>query len=123
MSMFTEMVPTGLVKHRRWEDILSMVLGAVILISPMFFGVVDQNVMVVTALVGAAIVILACLEQLFLRRWEEWLMGACGIWMMISPYVFNYGGSMRMWHIVLGAAVAALAALELWQDHGRDLRS
>ena len=112
---------SGLMAHRRWEDILSMILGAAILISPMFMEpAASPTVMTVTALAGAAIVVLAGLEQLSLRRWEEIMELALGVWVMIAPVALNYGGMLRTWHFVLGACVAALALLELWQDRNRD---
>ena len=116
--------PMGLLEHRRWEDILSMILGAAILISPMFADTTANTTMVATtAIVGAAIVVLAGMEQLFLRRWEEFLALLCGVWVMVSPFVLDYGGSLRAWHIALGAAVTALAILELWQDRNRSLET
>jgi uncharacterized membrane protein len=114
-------------EHRRWEDIALMVLGLIILVSPMFsfFGDAGGNTTVigVTALVGAAIIVLGGLEQLSLRRWEEYLLFIGGIWMVISPFVLGYGGTLRTWHIVLGAAVALLALLEIWQDRNRTLEA
>jgi uncharacterized membrane protein len=117
----------GLMEHRSWEDILMMILGFVILISPMFrfFGETggDRRVVGITALVGAAIIVLSGLEQYALRRWEEFLVLVAGVWMIISPYVLNYTGTLRTWHIVLGAAVCLLALLELWQDRNRTLEA
>ena len=112
---------SGLMAHRRWEDILSMILGAAILISPMFIEpAASPMVMTVTALAGVAIVILSGLEQLSPRRWEEIAELVLGVWVMVAPVVLNYGGALRTWHFVLGACVAALALLELWQDRNRD---
>ena len=103
---------------------MSMILGAAILVSPMFGETaVNATVVATTAIVGAAIVVLAGLEQVFLRRWEEFLALLCGVWVMISPFVLEYGGALRAWHIGLGAAVAALAILELWQDRNRSLEA
>lgn len=113
-----------LVEHRRWQDIVVMILGAAILVSPMFGDTTSNTMMVVTiALAGAAILILGGVEQLFLRRWEEFLAFLCGAWVMLAPFVLEYGGPLRMWHIGLGAAVVVLAVLELWQDNDRNLAS
>ena len=113
-----------LAEHRRWQDIALMVLGAAILVSPMFSDTTSNTIMVVTiALAGAAILILGGVEQLFLRRWEEFLAFLCGAWVMLAPFVLEYGGPLRMWHIGLGAAVALMAILELWQDNDRNLAS
>jgi hypothetical protein len=114
----------GLIEHRRWEDILAMILGAAILVSPMFVETAaNTTVVAATVMVGAAIVVLAALEQLFLRRWEEFLALVCGVWVMASPFVLEYAGTLRTWHIGLGAAVVALAILELWQDRNRSLEA
>lgn len=113
-----------LMEHRRWQDIVVMILGAAILVSPMFGDTTSNTMMVVTiALAGAAILILGGVEQLFLRRWEEFLAFLCGAWVMLAPFVLEYGGPLRMWHIGLGAAVVILAILELWQDNDRNLAS
>ncbi|BCH32448.1 hypothetical protein MesoLjLc_43780 [Mesorhizobium sp. L-8-10] len=121
------MSPGALMEHRRWEDIVSMVLGLVIMVSPLFsfFGDTGGNATVtgMTALVGAAIIVLSGLEQLWLRRWEEILLFIAGIWMVIQPFVLNYGGTLRTWHIVLGGVVALLALLEIWQDRNRALEA
>ncbi|MGO4838094.1 SPW repeat protein [Rhizobiaceae sp. 2RAB30] len=47
----------------------------------------------------------------------------CGAWMVIQPFVLRYGGTLRTWHIVLGAVVALLALLEIWQDRNRALEA
>lgn len=115
-------MPSGMIAHKRWEDILSMILGALILISPMFVaaGTTASTVVTATALIGAVIVVLAGLEQIWPNRWEEFLELLCGAWVVAAPFVLNYGGPLRNWHIVLGACVALLAVLELWQDRNRD---
>ncbi len=101
-----------------------MLLGAAIMVSPMFIESTGNSTMVAaTALVGAAIVIIAGLEQLTLQRWEEFLALLCGLWVMASPFVLDYTGTLRIWHIVLGAAVAVFALLELWQDRNRNLEA
>ena len=89
-------MPSGLVAHRRWEDIVSMILGAAILVSPMFIEAgLTPTIVAATALAGAAIIVLAALEQLSLRRWEEILELACGVWVMVAPFALNYGGMLR----------------------------
>ena len=124
MATLDRMKPMGLFQHRRWEDVTMMLLGAAILVSPMFFETLDNTtVIAVTALVGAAIVVLAGLEQLALRRWEEYLALMLGVWMIVSPFALDYAGPLRIWHVVLGAAVVLLAVLEIWQDRNRSLEA
>ena len=124
MATLDQMGPLGLFQHRRWEDILLMILGAAIMVSPMFVDSAGNgNMVVATAIVGAAIVIVAGVEQLALRRWEEFLVLFCGLWIMASPFALNYVGELRIWHIALGAGVTVLALLQLWQDRNRDLEA
>ena len=109
-------------EHRGWEDFCSAALGVVILLSPtLVASEVGPAVYVSTGLVGVLITTLALLEIMSLQRWEEVLELACGLWVVVSPLVFDYGGALRLAHFVLGAAVAVLALLELWQDRKRRL--
>jgi hypothetical protein len=111
--------------HRPWEDWVSMLIGVLIGFSPWIPEQQhDQAVMWNAALVGALVFGLAQLEYVSLHRWQE--IGdladlgeiACGLWLMASPFTFGYAeaGALRYWHFALGAIVALLAALELWQD-------
>jgi hypothetical protein len=105
--------------HRPWEDWLGMVLGVLIGLSPWLAGQMDsQAVMWNAVVIGALVIALAALELVALQRWEEAGEIACGLWLIISPYIFSYAGAgtLRYWHFALGAAVVLLAAAELWQD-------
>lgn len=105
--------------HRTWEEWCGMILGIMILLSPWFATRPDHGSVIVNALaVGILVFGLAQLEYLALQRWEEAGSVVVGIWLICSPFIFDYAGAdqLRIWHIVLGALVAALAALELWQD-------
>jgi hypothetical protein len=62
---------------------------------------------------------LALLELMSLERWEEILELVAGLWVVLSPLVFGYGGTLRVAHYLLGGLVAALALFELWQDRNR----
>ena len=49
------------------------------------------------------------------RNDEEWLKLIVGLWTLVSPWVFGFQGTTAMTvHVVIGAAVAILAAIELW---------
>ena len=103
--------------HREWEDWASMLLGVLIGLSPWLAGVTVDGLVVWNAIVmGALVVGLGALELVSLRRWEEAGEIACGLWLIVSPFIFGYGGAVSYWHYGLGAAVALLAVLELWQD-------
>ena len=105
--------------HRSWEDWAGMLLGLLIGFSPWLVGEPhDQAVMWNAFLVGVLVLGLAQLEYVSLQRWEEIGEIACGLWLMASPFVFGYAeaGALRYWHFVLGAVVALIAVLQLWQD-------
>ena len=105
--------------HYLWEDCGSMVLGALIVLTAWMVGDVgSQPVAINATIVGLIVLALGASEFLDLRRWEEGLETACGLWLIASPFIFGYAyaGMLRYWHFVLGAAIALLAVLELLQD-------
>jgi hypothetical protein len=105
--------------HYIWEDCVSMALGALIVLTSWLIGDGGSQIVAVnTVMVGILVLALAASEFVDLRRWEESLETACGLWLIASPFVFGYAGAgtLRYWHFVLGIAVVLLAVLELRQD-------
>ncbi len=105
--------------HYLWEDCVSMVLGAVIALTSWMVGdTVSQTIAANAVIVGILVLALGAAEFLDLRRWEEGLETGCGLWLIVSPFIFGYAdsGTLRYWHFALGAAVVLLAVLELRQD-------
>lgn len=120
----TNNMTSGLSVHRSWEDIVTMILGALIVVSPMFVGAAFTTPMALSAVIaGALIIVVGGMELLNLRRWEEIATLILGLWVLASPYIFAYTGNLRTAHVVLGALVALLAAFELWQDRDRTFES
>ena len=120
------------VTHRTWEDWFGMALGVLIGLSPWLadygladYGLADHAVGRAAAwnavLVGLLVFLVAELEYVVLRRWEESCQLLLGLWLVISPYMFGYfeAGALRFWHSTLGGLLILLAALELWQDWTR----
>lgn len=112
-------------KHRTWEDWLGMLLGVLIVVSPWFpfsnHDVMDaeRGIMILnTFVVGMLVFGLGQLEYVALQRWEEVGEIAFGLWLIASPLILGYSGdeALRAWHITLGAIVALLGTLQLWQD-------
>jgi len=105
--------------HYAWEDCVSMGLGALIVLTSWMVGdAVSQTAAANATIVGILVLALGASEVVDLRRWEEGLEAACGLWLIASPFVFGYAdaGTVRYWHFALGIAVVLLAALELRQD-------
>jgi hypothetical protein len=105
--------------HYVWEDCVSMGLGALIMLTLwMADDAVSQTAAANATIVGIFVLALGASEVVDLRRWEEGLEAACGLWLIASPFIFGYAdaGTLRYWHFALGIAVVLLAALELRQD-------
>ena len=104
--------------HRTWEDWFGMVLGLLIALSPWIVGRPEGELPMLNAIaVGAAVLLLAETELVDLHRWEESLALLCGLWLIVSPFVFGYAETtLATWHFALGGIVALLAVIELWQD-------
>ena len=105
--------------HYVWEDCVSMGLGAlIVLTSWMADDAVSQTAAANATIVGILVLALGASEVVDLRRWEEGLEAACGLWLIASPFIFGYAdaGTLRYWHFTLGTAVVLLAVLELRQD-------
>jgi hypothetical protein len=63
---------------------------------------------------GIAIAILAIAALAAFAVWEEWLNLIVGLWALVSPWVLGFQGTTAMTvHVIIGAAVAILAAIEL----------
>lgn len=105
--------------HRAWEDWLGIGLGLAIMLAPWVVSETSNQAAVVnSAVAGLAVLLLAELDLVKIRRWAEVGQLACGIWVAASPFIFGYSGTgmLRVWHIVAGLLVVILAALELWQQ-------
>ncbi len=108
--------------HRTWEDGVGLMLGLLIGLSPWLYDEpVVPAVLLNSAVIGLAVLMLAQLELIRLRRWEELAQLVCGLWISASPFIFDYAHQdhLRFWHWTLGAIVSALALFELWQDWNR----
>jgi hypothetical protein len=107
--------------HRTWEDGVGLWLGLTIGLTPWLYDEEAVPGVVLNAtLTGLAVLALAQLELVRLRRWEEVAQMACGAWLIASPFILDYAHQdhLRFWHWALGGIVSALAAFELWQDWG-----
>ena len=110
--------------HRTWEDWITMLIGVAIALSPwpaqpVYLGCPTTTGVVWNAMmVGAVVAALGIVELVDLHRWEQVGEISCGVWLIISPLLFDYTGEgvLQYWHYGLGAAVILLAVIELWQD-------
>jgi hypothetical protein len=95
-------------------DVANLILGAFLFVSPWIFGFAagaSEN----ANIAGIVIAILAIAALAAFAVWEEWLNLIVGLWTLVSPWVLGFQGTTAMTvHVVIGAAVAILAAIELW---------
>ncbi|WP_420962687.1 SPW repeat domain-containing protein [Brucella sp. IR073] len=120
MAMTNPVGRPGLIQHRGWEDNAIMALGAIIFLSSLFFPATDKiEVVINTMLAGAFVTACGIMEVARLRRWQEVLVFLAGLWVIASPFAFDYSDPLRTWHVALGVIIVAIAALQLWQDRKR----
>ena len=104
--------------HRTWEGYAGIILGVLIGLSPWLAGQDEKRLAMANAVaVGVMVFALAAFELVDLHRSEEVGEIVLALWLIVSPFILNYVESqLAIWHFVLGAVVAFLAGLELWQD-------
>jgi hypothetical protein len=96
-------------------DVANLILGAVLFASPWLFkfdaGRASENAYIA----GIVIAVLAIAALAAFAVWEEWLNLIVGLWTLVSPWVLGFQGTRAMTvTAIIGAAVAILAAVELW---------
>jgi len=96
-------------------DVANLILGAVLFVSPWMFGFDAGSASANANIAGVAIAALAIAALAAFAVWEEWLNLIVGLWTLVSPWVLGFQGTTAMTvHVAIGAAVAILAAIELW---------
>ncbi|MBR0796893.1 SPW repeat protein [Bradyrhizobium jicamae] len=97
-------------------DVANLILGAVLFLSPWLFRYDAGAVATNAHIAGIVIAIIAIAALAAFAVWEEWLNLIVGLWTMVSPWVLGFQGTRAMTvHVVIGIAVAILAAIELWE--------
>jgi len=67
------------------------------------------------ALVSLTLLLSTAFELVGLHIWQDASELLCGLWIAASPYAYAEVGELRYWHISLGAALAALATINIWK--------
>jgi hypothetical protein len=96
-------------------DLYYLLLAMFLLISPWLFVRVNETAAVDLRASGAAIAVLSLAAMVAFSSLEEWANLLLGFWLIVSPWVLGFAHTRAMhFSIAVGAAVAFLAALELW---------
>ena len=103
----------------RWQDILNLMLGIGVGISPWLLGYAEtlQAATWNAVIVGVAIVVLAAIDIDVPAQWEEWTIVALGAWLAVSTYIFGLI-ELRMAAMVTIGAALAIVVLGLWALFG-----
>jgi hypothetical protein len=101
--------------NARLCDVANLILGAILFFSPWMFGFDAGKASENAHIAGIIIAILAIAALAAFAIWEEWLNLIVGLWTLVSPWLLGFQGTKAMTvTVVIGAAVAILAAIELW---------
>lgn len=96
-------------------DLYNLALAAVLFVSPWLFTFTNSTARVDVWAGSAAIAAISIGAIVAYAHWEEWANVALGLWLIASPWLLGFVGTRAMhFSIAVGAAVAFLAALELW---------
>ncbi len=103
-------------RNLMFVDWVNLVLGIALVISPWVLAFPTSIAMYNAVIVGLVIGLVAIGAIVAFAQWEEWANLILGIWVFIAPFVLGFAADMTaMWtHVVIGLAVAVLAAVELW---------
>ena len=108
-------VEVFIMKGKRWQDWLNLLLGAWLFASPWALKYAD-NVPIAARnawWLGAAIILVAALAIYLPRAWEEVVNFLLGAWGIVAPWALGFAAHQQAMTntVVVGAAVAVLA---LW---------
>jgi SPW repeat len=99
----------------RLFDVANLILGLFLFFSPWMFriptGLQSEN----AYFSGALIAFISLVVFTEFEIWEEYLNLIAGLWVTVSPWVLGFQGTTAATvDVVVGIAVATLAAIELW---------
>jgi hypothetical protein len=102
--------------NERLCDVANLILGAFLVVSPWIFGFGTGHITQNAVISGIIIAVLAIAALAAFAVWEEWLNLIVGLWALISPWVLGFESNRTAMtvHVVVGALVAILAAVEIW---------
>ena len=116
-------------KTEAFVDTINLALGTFLFLSPWIFGFTSELARHTSWMAGATIGIVAILSigDLFesisipdFFETEEWINLAIGLWLAVCPWVIGMYDDTTATevHLMVGLAVAIIAAVELWLVHG-----
>lgn len=96
-------------------DLYNLLLALFLVLSPWLFAHANGTAAVDLRACGGAVALLSLAAIVAFANWEEWANLLLGLWLIVSPWVLGFAHTRAMhFSIGVGAAIAFLAALELW---------
>jgi len=97
-------------------DGINLVLAILLIASPWILAFPAGTVTYNAVIAGLIIGVVAIAALFAFAQWEEWVNLVLGLWVIASPFVLHFTSDVgALWtHVVIGLAVAVLAAIELW---------
>ena len=105
-------------KKLRWQDIVNIVLGAWLAVSPWALGYSDTHTLATwnAVIAGLVIVVVEVIDLDAPGAWEEWTSLILGLWVIVAPFVLGLGSHQAgiVSTVTIGILVALFAAWVLW---------
>jgi hypothetical protein len=104
-------------------DVVNLILAGLLFFSPWLFGLSGGAQCQTASIAGLIMAVLSIAAIAAFAVWEEWLNLAAGLVLIITPSILGFQNSTAMTiDVVIGVAVAAFAALEVWLTRGQRLK-
>ena len=116
------MVKSVSLKGPRAFDIISLVAGLGLLLSPWYLGFTSDAYAAWNAwVIGAAISVIAVSALFAFHEAEEWINGVAGLWALVAPWALGFSAlTPAMWaHVIAGVVVALVSGACMWVAHNR----
>ncbi|MCJ7997542.1 SPW repeat protein [Rhizobium cremeum] len=108
--------------YRTAFDIVNIVAGLGLLISPWLLGFTAETYAAWSAwVVGAAVALVAGSALYAFHEVEEWLNLVLGIWALVAPWALGFSAVTAATgaHLIAGIVVVIVAAGSIWFGHHR----
>ncbi len=103
-------------KNLMLVDWINLILAFALVVSPWVLALPAGTITYNAVIAGVVIGLVAIGALVAFAQWEEWVNLILGMWVLVSPFVLGFSSNVNAtWtHVVVGLAVAVLAAVELW---------
>ena len=106
-------------REETFFDVINLALGVLLFLSPWIFRFSSDLATHTSWMYGTAIALLALFSIIDFSESEEWCNLAIGLWVAVCGWILGFGTDTIAMHVhlIVGLAVALLAAAELLRVH------